>query len=65
MFSALADVSVDIRNGEKIAIVGENGAGKTTFVSLLVNLISCSSGRVLLNGIDINAYERGELKSFF
>ena len=62
---ALADVSVDIRNGEKIAIVGENGAGKTTFVSLLVNLISCSSGRVLLNGIDINAYERGELKSFF
>lgn len=62
---ALDDVSVDIRNGEKIAIVGENGAGKTTFVSLLVNLISCSGGRVLLNGIDINTYEREELKSFF
>lgn len=62
---ALDDVSADIRSGEKIAIVGENGAGKTTFVSLLVNLISCSNGRVLLNDIDINAYERGELKSFF
>lgn len=62
---ALDDVSVNIRSGEKIAIVGENGAGKTTFVSLLVNLISCSGGRVLLNDIDINAYERGELKSFF
>lgn len=62
---ALDDVSVDIRNGEKIAIVGENGAGKTTFVSLLVNLISCSGGRVLLNGIDINTYEKEELKSLF
>ncbi len=62
---ALADVSVDIRSGEKIAVVGENGAGKTTFVSLLVNLISCSNGRILLNGTDINAYGRRELKSFF
>lgn len=62
---ALDDVSVDIRSGEKIAIVGENGAGKTTFVSLLVNLLSCSSGTILLNDTDINAYGRGELKSFF
>ncbi len=62
---ALEDVSVDIRSGEKIAVVGENGAGKTTFVSLLVNLISCSDGRILLNGTDINAYGRRELKSFF
>lgn len=62
---ALEDVSVDIRSGEKIAMVGENGAGKTTFVSLLVNLISCSNGRILLNGTDINAYGRRELKSFF
>ena len=58
-------VSVDIRSGERIAVVGRNGAGKTTFVSLLVNLISCSSGRILLNGTDINAYDRRELKSFF
>lgn len=58
-------VSVDIQSGERIAVVGRNGAGKTTFVSLLVNLISCSSGRILLNGTDINAYDRRELKSFF
>lgn len=62
---ALRDVSVEIRSGEKIAIVGENGAGKTTFISLLVNLISSSSGRVLLNGLDINSYACDELKSFF
>lgn len=63
--SALDDVSVDIRNGEKIAIVGRNGAGKTTFVSLLVNLISCSGGKITLNGREMDTYEREELKSFF
>ncbi len=62
---ALDDVSVEIRSGEKIAIVGENGAGKTTFISLLVNLISCNSGKVCLNNLDIASYERDELKSFF
>ncbi len=62
---ALRDVSVEIRSGETIAIVGENGAGKTTFISLLVNLISSSSGGVLLNGLDINSYACDELKSFF
>ena len=62
---ALNDVSVEIRSGEKIAVVGENGAGKTTFISLLVNLISSSSGSVLLNNLDINSYDRDELKSFF
>ncbi len=62
---ALDDVSVDIRSGEKIAIVGKNGAGKSTFVSLLVNLISCSGGRIALNGRDLDAYDREALKSFF
>lgn len=62
---ALNDVSVEIRSGEKIAIVGENGAGKTTFISLLVNLISSSNGKILLNNLDINSYNRDELKSFF
>lgn len=63
--SAISDVSVHIRSGEKIAVVGKNGAGKTTFVSLLVNLISCTGGMILLNGTDINDYSRDELKSFF
>ncbi len=62
---ALDDISVEIKSGERIAIVGKNGAGKTTFVSLLVNLISSSGGKVWLNGRDINAYGRRELKSFF
>ena len=51
--------------GNIYGLVGENGAGKTTFISLLVNLISSSSGSVLLNNLDINSYDRDELKSFF
>ena len=60
---AINDISVTIKSGEKIAIVGENGAGKTTFVSLMTNLITCSSGRILLNGVDIHSYD--DLTSFF
>lgn len=62
---ALKDVSIEIKSGERIAIAGKNGAGKTTFVSLLVNLISCSGGKISLNGRDINACPKEELKSFF
>ena len=62
---ALDDVTVEIRSGERIAIVGKNGAGKSTFVSLLVNLISASEGRIALNGRDMDTWEREALKSFF
>lgn len=62
---ALDDVSVTIKNGEKIAIVGENGSGKSTFVSLLINLLSCEKGKILLNNVDINAYDRGSLNTFY
>lgn len=50
----LRDVNVTIRKGEKIAIVGENGSGKTTFVSLLSGLYSPTKGRILVNGVDIS-----------
>lgn len=50
---SLKNVNIIIRKGEKISIVGENGAGKTTFVKLLLRLYEPSEGRILLNGVDI------------
>ena len=49
----LRDISLTIREGESLSIVGENGAGKTTFVKLLCRLYAPTEGRILLNGVDI------------
>lgn len=51
--AALNNVSVKIKQNEKISIVGENGAGKSTFIKLLMRLYKPTSGKILLNGIDI------------
>ena len=48
----LTDVSFRIERGKALALVGENGAGKTTVVKLLTRLFEPTSGRILLNGID-------------
>lgn len=50
---ALKDVSVKFNSKERIAIIGENGAGKSTFVKLLMRLYEPTEGRILVNGIDI------------
>jgi ATP-binding cassette subfamily B protein len=47
---------------ERIALVGENGAGKTTLVKLLARLYDPDEGRVLLDGVDLRAYELGSLR---
>lgn len=52
----LSDISMQIHPGEKIAIVGENGAGKTTFVKLLMRLYDVSSGSISYGGHDIREY---------
>ncbi|MCR5800572.1 MAG: ABC transporter ATP-binding protein/permease [Lachnospiraceae bacterium] len=52
----LQDISMTIRPGEKIAIVGENGAGKTTFVKLLMRLYDVSSGQIIYSKHDIRDY---------
>ena len=48
------DISFIARPGEKLAIVGENGAGKSTILKLILGFYRPSSGRVLVNGIDLN-----------
>ncbi len=47
------DFSIKIEAGEDIALVGENGAGKTTFVKLLARLYDIDSGQILINGLDL------------
>lgn len=56
----LRDISLTIHGGEKLAIVGENGSGKTTMIKLLCRLYRPTRGRILLNGRDIRAYPQEE-----
>lgn len=56
----LKDINLRIRDGEKIAIVGNNGAGKTTFVKLLCKMFEPTNGEILINGININNYNKQE-----
>ena len=57
--------SLKIPAGQKLALVGINGAGKTTFVKLLTGLFRPDSGRILINGHDINEYKKSELFKMF
>ena len=52
--NVLTDVAFNIRKGEKIAIVGKSGSGKTTILKLLLGMIQCETGALLFDGIDIN-----------
>ncbi|MCL2226721.1 MAG: ABC transporter ATP-binding protein/permease [Oscillospiraceae bacterium] len=63
--AALSGIDLTIDAGERIAIVGANGAGKTTFVKLLCGLYSPSEGEVLLNGSPVGAYNRDEYYTLF
>ena len=54
---ALKNINCTLHAHEKIAVVGENGAGKTTFIKLLCRLYEPSEGCILLNGVDIRKYD--------
>jgi len=56
----LKDFNLTIKAGERIALVGNNGAGKSTIVKLICGLYKPTSGRILLDGVDINAIPRDE-----
>lgn len=58
-------IDLHIKKGESIAMVGLNGAGKTTIVKLLTGLYRPSSGRILINGIDISSFNRDEYYDLF
>lgn len=62
---ALRNVSMKLRIGERLAVVGMNGSGKTTFIKLLCRLYDPDEGEILLNGIDIRKYDYDEYMSIF
>ena len=59
---AIRHVSLSIAPGERIALVGENGAGKTTITKLLARLYDPTEGRILLDGIDLREYDLASLR---
>ncbi|MCL2577465.1 MAG: ABC transporter ATP-binding protein/permease [Defluviitaleaceae bacterium] len=61
----IRDFSATIRPGQKIAIVGHTGAGKTTVVKLLMRFYDVSEGRICLDGRDIREYSRDGLRRHF
>lgn len=62
---ALRHVSVKFRIGSRLAVVGPNGSGKTTFIKLLCRLYDPTEGEILLNGIDIRKYRYEEYLALF
>jgi ATP-binding cassette, subfamily B, putative efflux pump len=54
--SVLKDISLNVKKGETIALVGMSGGGKSTFVSLIPRFYDVTSGRILLDGIDIRRF---------
>lgn len=62
---ALDDVSFTIDLGETVALVGKNGAGKSTIVKLLGRLYDPQEGQVLIDGIDVREYDPSELRKQF
>lgn len=59
------DFSADIKDGQKIAIVGPTGAGKTTMVKLLMRYYDINSGSIKIDGHDVKDFNRSELRKMF
>jgi len=57
----LSDVSFHLKRGERLALVGENGQGKTTIVKLLTRLYDPTAGQILLDGVDLREYDLEDL----
>jgi len=59
------DMNIDAQPGQMIAIVGPTGAGKTTLVNLLMRFYEVDCGKILVDGVDITALRRGDLRRMF
>ena len=61
----LKHVNLKFKVGEKLAVVGMNGSGKTTFIKLMCRLYDPTEGEILLNGVNIKKYDYNEYMSIF
>ena len=61
----LCNLNLTISSGEKLAVVGINGAGKSTMIKLLLGLYEPTQGVILLNGVDIKKYDRTSYYNIF
>ncbi len=61
----LHELSVNIKPGQKVAVVGPTGAGKTTLVNLLMRFYEVDSGRILIDGVDIRDLNRKNVRKLF
>ena len=59
---AIRNVSLVLRPGERVALVGENGAGKTTITKLIARLYEPTEGRITLDGVDLREYDLASLR---
>ena len=59
------DFNAEVKEGQKIAIVGPTGAGKTTIVKLLMRFYDLNSGKIVIDGHDISEFDRGEIRKMF
>jgi ATP-binding cassette subfamily B protein len=59
------DFSADIKPGQKVALVGPTGAGKTTMVKLLMRFYDINSGSISIDGVDIRKFKRADLRGMF
>jgi len=60
---ALREVSLHLRPGDSLALVGENGSGKTTLIKLLTRLYRPDTGRILLDGLDLQQWDADALRA--
>lgn len=51
---AIQDVNLSVPRGKIIGVLGENGAGKTTLIKMMTTLLSSDTGKILIDGVDIN-----------
>lgn len=58
---AVENIDLHVRPGEKLALVGDNGAGKTTLIKLIAGLYEPTSGRILLDGLDVREWSPARL----
>ncbi|WP_285857895.1 ABC transporter ATP-binding protein [Neobacillus cucumis] len=61
----IEDMNIDVKSGQKVAIVGPTGAGKTTLINLLMRFYELNSGRILIDGVDTRDLKREKLRSLF